>query len=351
MNLSDILREKLPELLSPDPKKPVFGTYIVEKILKVTGDRYTRGSIRSAITRLSQDTTSPIARVDDGYGYYRRLIDSTIDDESEDEYAEPNSAKESTDAGGRQYQREEKFRRLYMRFVERERELTMYVDHTKSTRRRPAGINKWKFPDVVHVQWDLDGDDEHEERLDGNVLVVKRSLGEEPFVITSVELKVEVSAGNVREAFFQCVSNSKWAHNAVLAVASTVTDSAIANELRRLGKSYGVSVVSFGLDVDYLDELPLADMIANGPDKDFDRIIADMNVERIVDGSKRASLDWDHIRNMRALNDRFQRLFEWISFCLKHNQVHSFNDYDNHSRKRADRKPTKSLSKKVRSLS
>jgi hypothetical protein len=55
-----------------------------------------------------------------------------------------------------------------------------------------------------------------------------------------MELKTELTLTKVRESFFQCVSNSKWAHHAELAIAEPLTDAVLTEELRRLGAAYGV---------------------------------------------------------------------------------------------------------------
>jgi hypothetical protein len=113
----------------------------------------------------------------------------------------------------------------------------MIVEHTKGLRQR-AGINKWKFPDVVLLRWEVGSVTDRGFRLDKDLLEVKRSLGEQPFRLTSAELKVELTASTLRESFFQCVSNSKWAHTAQLTVANRLIDEVVVEELRRLGASY-----------------------------------------------------------------------------------------------------------------
>ena len=118
-------------------------------------------------------------------------------------------------------------------------------------RKTAAGINRWKFPDVVSVNWNVDLIDE-QGHFDADMADVMRGLGEQRFMITSTELKVAVTSSSLRSDFFQCVSNSKWAHNAQLAIATEVTDEVLSDELKRLGASYGVTIVSFGLNASAL---------------------------------------------------------------------------------------------------
>jgi hypothetical protein len=164
---------------------------------------------------MSKDLTSSIAKIADGHGYYLRNTENRVNLEP------PPGAEVSTAtevSGGREIQLEEKFRSIFIRHSEQaNQKFPMHVEHTRATRRE-AGVNQWKFPDVVLLDWEGVGDltDQGLYRLDPNLLAVKTSLGEPPFSLESIELKVGVSFPTFRESFFQCVSNSKWAHGAVL---------------------------------------------------------------------------------------------------------------------------------------
>lgn len=111
------------------------------------------------------------------------------------------------------------------------------------------------------LEWDVGEAKDAGFRLDPDLLEVKRSLGEQPFRLSSIELKVELSLADFRAAFFQCVSNSKWAHHAVLAVAAKIADKTLAEELRRLGSSYDVTVLTYGIAREALTDLPSASAI------------------------------------------------------------------------------------------
>ena len=216
--LWDQLNKLYPEVLSADPAAAVNGTKLLEKVAgRLDGD-YSENSIRQHFSEMSQDPTSSIAKVTSGHGYYLRQQPESqavgADSVAPIVQVEPIEA-----SAGRDLQAEEKFRSIFMRHSERSNLFPMHVEHTRASA-RAAGVNRWKFPDVVLLNWGVGELTDQGYRLDPNLLQVKMSLGEQPFLLRSVELKVSLSLSSFRENFFQCVSNSKWAHGATLAVAA-----------------------------------------------------------------------------------------------------------------------------------
>ncbi|MBZ0298119.1 MAG: hypothetical protein K8J31_00150 [Anaerolineae bacterium] len=324
------LREQLIDILSKDevlptnPEEAITGTSLLERIRPYLDRDANSGSIRAYFSLLSGEPTSPIAKVDQGQGYYRRkteeLASKPVGSKKSIEEAEATEAK-------RTQQREEKFRAIFIRYTELNNQFPMHIEHTKATR-QPAGVNEWKFPDVVVVEWGSEVRRGDSLQLDHDMLEIKRSLGEQPFKLRSVELKVELSLSTFRQNFFQCVSNSKWAHAAQLAVAGRVPDGILADEIRRLGTSYDVAVVSFGLDTDTFENLPSADKILRMDDEVFEgEILSQISTKVISPGKERDSLDWEHIRDLRSQIDDFNQLFAWISYCLENKIPFSYSDY------------------------
>jgi hypothetical protein len=214
-----------------------------------------------------------------------------------------------------------------MRHSEQENKFPMHVEHTRASR-RGAGVNQWKFPDVVLLSWGVGELTDQGYRLDPNLLAVKTSLGEPPFSLRSVELKVALSLSTFREDFFQCVSNSKWAHSAELAVANSVNDDTLSGELRRLGASYDVSIVSYGIPSQLLDSLPSASEILKMQGAEFDKEVGEkISLTRLSTGRERTSLDWEHINDLRTLSSDFHLLFEWVAYCLGQKRAYGFNDF------------------------
>ncbi len=233
------------------------------------------------------------------------------------------------ESSGREQQREEKFRSIVSRYAEIENhEYPLHIEHTKAARRE-AGVNQWKFPDLVLLRWEVGKATESGSyRLDPDLLAVRSSLGEPPFKLHSLELKVELSAATFRENFFQCVSNSKWAHQAVLAAAFPITDKTVRDELARLGSSYDVLIVSYGLSEQVLDTLPGASAIKLMQDVEFEeRVSQAITVTSFGSARERSTIDWEHVNDLRSQSPDIAELFAWTAYCLNKRTAYSFSEY------------------------
>ena len=66
--------------------------------------------------------------------------------------------------------------------------------------------------------------------------------------IYSFELKIALSWGNLKESYFQAVSNSSWANEGYLVVFEEIKDDEILNEIKRLNQSFGIGLIQLGLE-------------------------------------------------------------------------------------------------------
>lgn len=322
----------LPTILPKSDSEAINGTEILRRLPKDINDAYAENTIRVHLSTMASEQDSVIAKVSRGHGYFLRVKEAI----AERAPLAPAAAGGATGAvalaptavqpGSRNDQREEKFRAVYIRHAELGNAFPVSIDHTRA-KKQEQGRNKWKYPDVVLLRWEVGVITDQGYRLDPHLLDVKRGLGEQPFELTSVELKDDLSLTDLRSSFFQCVSNSKWAHHAVLAIANHVTDATLLGELQRLGSSYDVNIVSFGLPPAELDKLPSADKILALPLAEFEALAATIDVVRIASGRPRSDMDWDHILDMRTVTDDFVLLFRWIAQCLEERTPYRFLDY------------------------
>ena len=110
---------------------------------------------------------------------------------------------------------------------------TKTIQHTKSDKKE---FGEWVHPDMVGCYFPL-------EEWKPDVIEFSSTIGSFPLKIFSFEIKRELSFGNLREAFFQTVSNSSWAHEAYLVAAEVSHDEDFRTELRRLSTSFGIGVI------------------------------------------------------------------------------------------------------------
>jgi hypothetical protein len=337
-SLREQLIDILPTILPKTPDEAILGSDLLEQVKKKLVGEYADSSIRQHVSVLAGDADSPIARLEEAYGYYLRPLwvphpmgknGEPSGKKSGKQRTGPEASDEEQVAeGGRDVQLEEKFRAVFVRYAGLSNQFPMIVDHTRA-KRALVGANRWKFPDVIVLEWDVGEAKDAGFRLDPDLLEVKRSLGEQPFRLSSIELKVELSLADFRPAFFQCVSNSKWAHHAVLAVAVKIADKTLAEELRRLGSSYDVTVLTYGIAREALVALPSASSILKMDEAEFERSVASqIQHARVATGAPRATLDWEHISDMRSQSPEFGHLFEWVSSCLDAKTPYTFEDFE-----------------------
>jgi hypothetical protein len=143
------------------------------------------------------------------------------------------------------------------------------IHHSQSTKKE---FSEWLHPDMVGCHFVF---------ADWNESVVEVSsfMGNSAVRLFSFELKKELHFSNLREAFFQAVSNSSWANEGYLAAANISQDDDFKDELRRLSASFGIGVI----------RIDLAD-----PD----------STETIYPARSRDSVDWDTV-NKLTINPGF----------------------------------------------
>ena len=107
-------------------------------------------------------------------------------------------------------------------------------EKTSSNRQGPKG-NKWLYPDLAGME-DLTADWHIE------IKGVVKEYADSKTKLWSFEVKVLLNRSNVREAFFQAVSNSSWANFGYL-VAAEVEGTETMKELRILSSLHGIGLI------------------------------------------------------------------------------------------------------------
>ncbi|MBX4335757.1 COG2958 family protein [Bartonella raoultii] len=117
-------------------------------------------------------------------------------------------------------------------------ELKVYskrINEKHSHNRHGYGGNKWLYPDLVGIQ---DLSEEWHREIKDSVL----QYFDKKTKLWSFEVKILINRSNVRQAFFQTVSNSSWANFSYL-VASEISGIDTLKELRMLANLHGIGFI------------------------------------------------------------------------------------------------------------
>ena len=111
------------------------------------------------------------------------------------------------------------------------------VEH-RNAKKRGRGGDMWLYPDLVGLE-DLSGD------WSSRVRECVKLYSDKMSKLWSFELKKEITVSNVREYFFQAVSNSSWANLGYL-VACEINDESL-KELQILSSLHGIGFIKLNI--------------------------------------------------------------------------------------------------------
>lgn len=104
-----------------------------------------------------------------------------------------------------------------------------------------GGECKWNYPDIVGVYFPYN-------KYKEETLKFLHHTGQKRHKLFSFELKKELSLSNLKESYFQAVSNSTWANEGYLVVFEEIEDK-VLGELRRLNQSFGIGVIKLESEI------------------------------------------------------------------------------------------------------
>ncbi|WP_208356723.1 hypothetical protein KVE21_00450 [Helicobacter pylori] len=141
-----------------------------------------------------------------------------------------------------------------------------------------GGECMWNYPDIVGVYFPYN-------KYKGETLKFLPHTGQEKHKLFSFELKKELSFSNLKESYFQAVSNSTWANEGYLVVKNIKED--VLDELRRLNQSFGIGVIKLESEISNSKillpakereiDIPTLNMLVKQSPKDFKPFIEKIN--------------------------------------------------------------------------
>lgn len=153
------------------------------------------------------------------------------------------------------------------------------IDENRSSNKHGSGGNRWLHPDIVALETVDQGWDEA-------VRSCVRSGNHASIRLWSFEVKKQLTRSNVRESFFQAVSNSSWANLGYLIATGVNSDA--EQELQMLSSLHGIGVL-------ILDQASL-----------FDSQI-------LIPAKERMDADWQSINRIVTENSDFKHYIEQVS--------------------------------------
>ncbi|WP_270992580.1 HTH domain-containing protein [Campylobacter upsaliensis] len=172
------------------------------------------------------------------------------------------------------------------------------IYHEKS-KKSESGKDKWNYPDIVGVYFPYDD-------YQNETLGLLESLKLNNYKIFSFELKININFSNLKESYFQAVSNSSWANEGYLVVLKEL-DSEVLSELRRLNQSFGIGVIQ--LDGSEISNSKIAlsakekaldmqtiDMLVD-KNEDFKKFINDINQQIRAGKDAKIQAEFDRVKS------------------------------------------------------
>lgn len=320
MSLRDQLRDILPKILPNDPNDSIKGTELIRLVKYELRQDYSDATLRYHFSIMSCDPSAPIAKVAQGQGYYLRP----------DSRGNPGGARhliafrqptlgehlrKSPSEINRDLLHAEKFRAIVQRYYESNQRFPFFFEHAFAP--GSPSENIWRYPDAAVVDWPAGEATEDGFRLDPLLLKRRRTLNAPLYLLTSLKLRLNITHESYREEFFQCLSQSEWAHSCEFLIANPIADASLADALAELGQRHGIGILSTGFTSEVLDDLPEAAAILEMTPAEFDAVLARAKFSRLSAPETRKSLDWPTLAASERDSADLQALFGWIENGLE----------------------------------
>ncbi|EAI7854569.1 HrgA protein [Campylobacter jejuni] len=172
---------------------------------------------------------------------------------------------------------------------------TIYHEQSKKGK---GGEDKWNYPDIVGVYFPYDD-------YEKETITLLENIKQNSYKLFSFELKIALNFSNLKECYFQAVSNSSWANEGYLVVLQEI-DSEVLSALRRLNQSFGIGVIKLEKDISNsqilisakekeLDIQTLNMLINKNPN--FKEFIDDINKQIKVGKEAKIQANFDEIKS------------------------------------------------------
>lgn len=132
------------------------------------------------------------------------------------------------------------------------------------------GQNEWLHPDLVGVYFPF-------RDYKSETLEIQNHLSITSIKLFSFELKISLNFGNLRQSFFQAVSNSSWANEGYLVALNIDDDPTFKDEVRRLNNAFGIGIIKLNPENVFESEIVFPSRISQEIDWDTVNRLANEN--------------------------------------------------------------------------
>ncbi|WQW58135.1 hypothetical protein KVJ84_00485 [Helicobacter pylori] len=201
---------------------------------------------------------------------------------------EDDEQSECSDAAKKEKEKGRDLHPLLVKFLSEDpnfRLLCKTIRH-EECKKGKGGECMWNYPDIVGVYFPYN-------KYKEETLKFLHHTGQEKHKLFSFELKKELSFSNLKESYFQAVSNSTWANEGYLVVFEI--EYKVLGELRRLNQSFGIGVIKLESEISNSKillpakereiDIPTLNMLIEQSPKDFKPFMEKINkqVEKGLD--------------------------------------------------------------------
>jgi hypothetical protein len=166
------------------------------------------------------------------------------------------------------------------------RAYTKTIRHQKSIKNE---FGEWVHPDMVGCYFPIG-------YWTDDVIQFSAAISNTQIRMFSFELKRFLNFSNLRESFFQAVSNSSWANEGYLVASNISQDDDFLDELQRLSTSFGIGVIELSID---------------NPE----------DAAVLYPAKSRDYIDWEMINKLAGINEDFRQFIQQIRKDIAANEV------------------------------
>lgn len=168
---------------------------------------------------------------------------------------------------------------------------TKTINHSISSKKE---FGEWVHPDMVGCYFSM-------EDWKKEVYELSSAMGNTSVKLYSFELKRELNFSNLRESFFQCVSNSSWANESFLVASHISENEDFRDELARLCTSFGIGVIRLNTEDPHSSEI-------------------------LIPSKFKDVIDWETV-NKLTMNSDFKEFIDTVKTDLNSKKIHK-KEYD-----------------------